>query len=72
MVKWPWKIQWRIDFDDYTLFNLAQDPNEQRDLRRVRKNELAELKRELRRWNSEEVERSTPTKRDPATAATEP
>lgn len=60
IVDWPWKLQYGITFNQYTLFNLAKDPNEKRNLTRAEPKQFTRLRRMLRRWMSEDVRPSTP------------
>jgi hypothetical protein len=60
IVDWPWKLQYGITFDEYTLFNLAQDPEEQFDLHTHKRAEFLRLQKALRRWMSSEVTPSAP------------
>ena len=60
IIDWPWKLQYGITFDEYTLFNLAEDPAELRDLARTRTAELERLRARLRQWMSEDVSPVTP------------
>jgi arylsulfatase A-like enzyme len=61
IVDWPWKFQWGITFDEYTLYNLADDPNEQTDLVKQEPDVTDRLLRRIRRWMSEEVTPSKPS-----------
>ncbi|MCB9528207.1 MAG: sulfatase-like hydrolase/transferase [Myxococcales bacterium] len=56
IIDWPWKLQYGITFDEYTLFDLASDPDEQTDLSASHPGELSRLRARLRQWMSEEVE----------------
>lgn len=55
IVDWPWKLQWGITFDEYTLFDLSKDPNEQENLADREPEQRDRLLRRLRRWMAEEV-----------------
>lgn len=60
MIEWPWKLHYGIAFEQYRLFDLSTDPNEQTDLADERPDEFERLKTRLRQWMSEEIEPSTP------------
>jgi arylsulfatase A-like enzyme len=60
IVDWPWKYQWGITFDEYTLFNLAEDPDEKRDLAEAEPEIRARLNARLRQWMAREVRPVTP------------
>ena len=55
VIEWPWKFQWGITFDERTLFNLADDPNERNDLASALPEEAERLNRRLRAWMASEV-----------------
>ena len=65
IVDWPFKLQYGITFDEYTLYDLIQDPEEQRNLTTQRPKVFARLQRTLRRWMSQEVKPVKPTIKDP-------
>lgn len=56
IIDWPWKLQYGITFDEYTLFDLSVDPDEQTDLSGAFPGELSRLRGRLRQWMSEETE----------------
>jgi len=55
LVEWPWKFQWGITFDERTLYNLQEDPQEQSDLTATHPEEAARLNAKLRAWMASEV-----------------
>ena len=55
VIDWPWKLQYGITFDEYTLFNLAQDPDEQFDLFARKPEVFKRLQKTLREWMSSSV-----------------
>lgn len=60
IIDWPWKLQYGITFGEYTLYNLAADPNEQEDVAAAHPAVFERLQSRLRQWMSEEVEPATP------------
>ncbi|MCA9539043.1 MAG: sulfatase-like hydrolase/transferase [Myxococcales bacterium] len=55
VVDWPWKLQYGITFDEYRLYNLAEDPQERVDRLDAEPEVFERLQARLRRWMSEEV-----------------
>lgn len=60
IVDWPWKLQYGITYNEYTLYRLDQDPTEQVNLVDSQPEVFEALRRKLRRWMSEQVEPATP------------
>ena len=60
IIDWPWKLQYGITFDEYTLFDLSTDPDEQIDLAAAQLETFDRLRARLRQWMSEELEPSRP------------
>ena len=60
IIDWPWKYQWGITFDEFTLFNLENDPIEQVDLAAKEPDVRARLNQRMRRWMAREVRPVTP------------
>ncbi|MFN3197983.1 MAG: sulfatase-like hydrolase/transferase [Bradymonadia bacterium] len=60
IVEWPWKLHYSITYDHYALFDLSADPKEQTDVLEAHPDVAEALKRRLRRWMSQEVERAMP------------
>lgn len=56
IVDWPYKLQWGITFNSFWLYDLRDDPTEQRNLATRKPAVLKRLTRRLRQWMSEEVE----------------
>ena len=52
MISWPYKLQFGITFSEYSLYDLSQDPFEEKNLVTVRPNVFRKLQGELRRWMS--------------------
>lgn len=63
MIRWPWKIIWKLGVNRYELYHLEEDPLEQRDLYQERPEVAAPLRAELERWRSTELREIPP--RDP-------
>jgi choline-sulfatase len=55
LIEWPWKFQWGITFDERTLYNLQDDPQEQNDLIETHPAEAERLNAKLRAWMASEV-----------------
>ncbi len=55
VVDWPFKLQYGITFNQYTLYDLSQDPDELNDLSKSRPEVFERLQRRMRKWMSEEV-----------------
>ena len=60
VVDWPWKFQWGITFNESTLFNLADDPDERTDLSGKETDVVERLNKRLRQWMAHEVHPVTP------------
>ncbi len=60
IIDWPWKLQYGITFDEYLLFDLSTDPDEQVDLSDDRPEVFERLRARLRQWMSEEVSPARP------------
>jgi choline-sulfatase len=60
IIDWPWKYQWGITFDEYTLFDLSVDPEEKNDLSAGEPEVRARLNARLRQWMAREVRPVTP------------
>jgi arylsulfatase A-like enzyme len=55
IVDWPWKFQWGITFNEVSLYNLADDPDETHDLADVEVEVRDRLLARLKRWMAQEV-----------------
>jgi arylsulfatase A-like enzyme len=55
IIDWPWKLHFSITFDEYRLFDLSQDPQEERDVLARHPKVFARLQKRLRRWMSEDI-----------------
>ena len=55
IVDWPFKLQYGITFNQYTLYDLSQDPDELNDLSTTRPDVFKRLQKRMRTWMSEEV-----------------
>lgn len=60
IIDWPWKYQWGITFDEFTLFNLETDPEERTDLSTTEPEVRARMNARLRQWMAREVRPVTP------------
>jgi arylsulfatase A-like enzyme len=61
IVEWPFKLQYGITFDEYTLYDLIQDPEEQRNLVKLRPKVFSRLQSNLRQWMSQDVKPVKPS-----------
>jgi arylsulfatase A-like enzyme len=55
MVEWPYKIIWRLGTNRWELFNLVEDPQELRSLRKEEPETFARMKDRIQRWRSLEL-----------------
>ncbi|MEE2789187.1 MAG: sulfatase-like hydrolase/transferase [Myxococcota bacterium] len=60
IIDWPWKYQYGITFGEYSLYNLANDPNEQNNLHQTYPGIARALEQKLRRWMSSEINPRSP------------
>lgn len=60
VIDWPWKYQWGITFDEFTLYNLERDPDELHDVAADEGAVRARLNARLRQWMAREVRPVTP------------
>ena len=61
MISWPYKLQFGITFSEYSLYDLAQDPREEKNLVFARPVLFRKLQSELRRWMSVGVRPVSPS-----------
>ncbi|MGC6415894.1 MAG: sulfatase-like hydrolase/transferase [Bradymonadia bacterium] len=71
IVDWPWKLHYSITFNEYRLFDLSQDPQEEKDVVDQHPEVFQRLQRRLRRWMAEEVKPIKASRQDPGRIDTE-
>jgi choline-sulfatase len=53
IIRWPWKLIWKLGVNRYELYHLENDPLEQAPLQTQHPEVAAELQEELQRWRGE-------------------
>ncbi|MEE2756857.1 MAG: sulfatase-like hydrolase/transferase [Myxococcota bacterium] len=68
MIDWPWKLHYSITFNEYRLYDLSQDPNEDRDVMAQHPIVFDRLQKQLRQWMADDVRPVKASREDPGLA----
>ncbi len=52
MIKWPWKLHWKLGVNRFSLYNIKDDPNELQELSGDHPEVFEQMKRDIQIWRS--------------------